>query len=386
MSTDPTIPAGAGDVSVYFAPPNHQLYGGRLFELEGNQFAGDNILAPFAAVHAHLSAAGCVVDTIDRLPQRPDGRRNVVISYGMPEPHPSDAVRRYTTLAKRDDVTLAAFFALECPIVEPGLYRELPAMHGFFDRVYSWSDTTSLLQFTGRPVSAEHFCWPQSFDAVHEPLWQARDRRFIVMMNANKLPRLDTNELYSARRRAVEYFHRFGEVDLYGRHWDQAPRRVGKSRTPATIRRLLERAWQMRQRLLPDPVYAAASAAWRGAAPSKSQTMSQYRFALCFENSVLKGWMTEKLFDCFFVGTIPIYWGAPDVLEWVPAECFIDMRQFRDLAELRAFLHALTPAEEQRYRDAARAFLESERFDPFRIRAWVELHDRIVRDAIGASA
>jgi hypothetical protein len=88
--------------------------------------------------------------------------------------------------------------------------------------------------------------------------------------------------------------------------------------------------------------------------------------------------MTEKLFDCFFVGTVPIYWGAPDVLDWVPAECFIDMRQFADFADLRAFLLALTPQQEQGYRDAARAYLESERFAPFRLTSWVDLHARII--------
>jgi hypothetical protein len=137
------------------------------------------------------------------------------------------------------------------------------------------------------------------------------------------------------------------------------------------------------QRLRPDPLYVAARAAWRGSAKSKSQTLARYRFALCFENSVLKGWMTEKLFDCFFVGTVPVYWGAPDTLDWVPAESFIDMRQFADFAELRAFLKALTVADEQRYRDAARAYLESPRFDAFRRHTFAELVARIVHADAG---
>jgi hypothetical protein len=93
---------------------------------------------------------------------------------------------------------------------------------------------------------------------------------------------------------------------------------------------------------------------------------------------VLKGWITEKLFDCFFAGTVPVYWGAPDVLDHVPAECFIDMRQFKDFAELRSFLHALSPADEQRYREAALRYLESDRFTPFRIDTWVKIHEQII--------
>jgi hypothetical protein len=148
--------------------------------------------------------------------------------------------------------------------------------------------------------------------------------------------------------------------------------RVGKTRTPATLRRIGESLANAKQRLLPDPVYVAAKAAWRGSAKSKSQTLARYRFALCFENSVLKGWMTEKLFDCFFVGTVPVYWGPPDTLDWVPPECFIDMRQFASFDELRAFLKSVTPEQERRYREAARDHLASARFDPFRRRAFAD--------------
>jgi len=106
---------------------------------------------------------------------------------------------------------------------------------------------------------------------------------------------------------------------------------------------------------------------------AKSATLAQYRFALCFENSQLKGWITEKLFDCFFAGTVPVYWGAPDILDWVPADCFIDMRRFSDFAELRAFLHALEPSAWHKYREAARDYVESSRFAPFRPAAFVDI-------------
>lgn len=370
--------SSAADVAVYLDPPTTHHQRDRLFDRESNPYAGDNILAPYVALRDRLQDLGVEVHTSDALPDAGDRRRKLLISYGMPDRMPSDTMGRYRELANRPDVILSAFFALECPIVEPGMYRALPRIAQQFRRVMSWSDTESLRQFTGAPVTVEHFCWPQSFDAIHEDLWAARDRKFLLMMNTNKLPRLYVDELYTARLRAVQYFAQFGEIDLYGRYWDEAPRRVGKTRTPATLRRIASKAWEIKQRIRPDPLYVAAAAATRGTAGSKSRTFSQYRFALCFENSVLKGWMTEKLFDSFFAGTIPVYWGAPDVYDWVPAECFIDMTQFKDFAELRRFLHALTPAQEEAYREAARAYLSSERFTPFRISSWVSLHARIV--------
>jgi len=70
-----------------------------------------------------------------------------------------------------------------------------------------------------------------------------------------------------------------------------------------------------------------------------------YTFAICFENMVLEGWITEKMFDCFYAGCVPVYWGAPDITEFVPIDAFIDMRAFSGFDELRRFLHALSPAE-----------------------------------------
>ena len=123
-------------------------------------------------------------------------------------------------------------------------------------------------------------------------------------------------------------------------------------------------------------MYQAVAAASRGPARSESATIARYRFAICFENSTMRGWITEKRSDCFFAGTVPAYCGAPDVLDGVPAECFIDYRRFRDFADLRRFLHALPAVEAQRFRDAARTFLESARFDRLRHGTFV---DRLVK-------
>ncbi len=41
----------------------------------------------------------------------------------------------------------------------------------------------------------------------------------------------------------------------------------------------------------------------------KQKWLEQYKFNLCFENSSYPGYLTEKLFDAFSAGCIPIYWG-----------------------------------------------------------------------------
>jgi hypothetical protein len=93
--------------------------------------------------------------------------------------------------------------------------------------------------------------------------------------------------------------------------------------------------------------------------------------------------MTEKLFDCLFAGTIPIYWGAPDVTDYVPEDCFIDMRQFASYEELRKYLKSLGPREIATYKEKTRAYLASEKYRPFTKEAFAQIFHRIVEEDTG---
>jgi hypothetical protein len=39
------------------------------------------------------------------------------------------------------------------------------------------------------------------------------------------------------------------------------------------------------------------------------------KYALAFENTAKKGYITEKIYEAFMVGSVPYYWGAPDIHE-----------------------------------------------------------------------
>jgi alpha(1,3/1,4) fucosyltransferase len=205
------------------------------------------------------------------------------------------------------------------------------------------------------------------------------------MINGNKIPRLSLNELYSERLQALAYFDRFGEVDLYGVGWDGPAYHVGETWIPGSLRAMSYTARKSWRKLRPrkDPVSLAIRSAYRGRTDHKAATLGGYTFALCFENSALEGWVTEKIFDCFFAGTVPVYWGAPDVERWVPSECFIDMRRFSGYEDLRTFLRDLSPSEIEAYREAAREYLQSERYRPFTKQAFAELIGEIVAQDAG---
>ncbi len=365
------------DITLCIDPFSYHFEQDRLFDPSSAQGIGDEANAPFLHLHRWFTDRGVRVHTADRLLRREvGGRLNIVMSFGLRG--------RYHALSRRDDVVLSAFFAFESPVVDPAMYRALPDVTRRFKRVYSFSDPESLIPVVGQRLALRRFELPYPLEGVREDLWQREDRKFLVMINNNRLPALYWNELYTERMRAVEFFARTNEIDLYGRAWDGPSFLMGMPPwLPGTahhLHRWLRRQWQ---RLRPDPLLVAARRVYRGFVPSKAKALSEYTFTLCFENVVLNGWITEKLFDCLVVGTIPIFWGAPDVLDFVPAGCFIDMRQFGGYEDLRAFLKGLSPSAIAAYRENGKAFLKSPAFRRFSKQTFSELLGRIVEEDTG---
>ena len=77
---------------------------------------------------------------------------------------------------------------------------------------------------------------------------------------------------------------------LYGKSWNESPR-------PIEL---------YRGEFFPDKFEC-----YGGLVDDKVNTYHQYRFAVCFENVYdIPGYITEKIFDSFRAGTVPIYLGA----------------------------------------------------------------------------
>ena len=52
---------------------------------------------------------------------------------------------------------------------------------------------------------------------------------------------------------------------------------------------------------------------------------NQYKFILCIENSYSDGYITEKIFNCFFAKTIPLYKGSSIIKNYLNELSFIDL-------------------------------------------------------------
>lgn len=64
---------------------------------------------------------------------------------------------------------------------------------------------------------------------------------------------------------------------------------------------------------------------------------------------------------------MPVYWGASNVEDYIPAECFIDKTKFETYEELYDYLTSITEKEFEGYLTRIRAFLDSDAAKRFTI-------------------
>ncbi|KAG6738797.1 hypothetical protein NC652_041407 [Populus alba x Populus x berolinensis] len=69
--------------------------------------------------------------------------------------------------------------------------------------------------------------------------------------------------------------------------------------------------------------------------------MSHYKFVLAIENTWTESYVTEKLFYALDSGSVPIYFGAPNVLDFVPPHSIIDGNKFKSIEELASYVKYL---------------------------------------------
>jgi hypothetical protein len=83
---------------------------------------------------------------------------------------------------------------------------------------------------------------------------------------------------------------------------------------------------------------------------TKLSVIGAYKFCIGFENSIAQDYVTEKFFDPFLAGTVPVYLGAPNIDMFAPGEnTFIDASKFSSPLQLAQFLAQLE-SDEKAYR------------------------------------
>jgi len=87
-------------------------------------------------------------------------------------------------------------------------------------------------------------------------------------------------------------------------------------------------------RCTPDGSRSLHSEYYRNA--RKEDFLQKYKVYLAFENSAEPGYVTEKIMDGYAAGAVPVYWGAPDVDNYVPPNSMIHVRNNHDIEQVAA--------------------------------------------------
>jgi alpha(1,3/1,4) fucosyltransferase len=185
-------------------------------------------------------------------------------------------------------------------------------------------------------------------------------------------------QFYGERVNAIRWFeaNHPEEFDLYGTYWDRAFFTGGLSRLNLVLQKLYGK--------FPKAFRTRRFPSHRGTVASKNAVMRQYKFALAYENAGFGGYVTEKIFDAWFAGCVPVYLGAPNVTDYIPAETFIDRRQFGDYEQLYRFMKTMPDKQYRNYLAAIEEFVQGEKIKPFGAEHFA---DTIVRHIVqGADA
>ncbi len=73
--------------------------------------------------------------------------------------------------------------------------------------------------------------------------------------------------------------------------------------------------------------------------PDKRAALVDYMFSFAMENDTYPTYFTEKVTDCFVTGTIPVYWGAPDIDEYFNPDGIIFLNDDFDIDTLSEELY-----------------------------------------------
>jgi hypothetical protein len=188
---------------------------------------------------------------------------------------------------------------------------------------------------------------------------------FSCIINANKaFPENLSTDLYRERIEVIRWYEKNAASDfaLYGLGWGKP----SPAFSPAgKAKRRLQRLATQLLGYKPFPSYA-------GEIENKATVYKNTKFAYCYENVAdLPDYISEKIFDCFFSGCVPVYWGSNTIQNHIPKKCYIDRTDFANTNEVHAFLHGITENQYGNYQSAIAQFLSSDAAQRFDTTAYV---------------
>ena len=173
------------------------------------------------------------------------------------------------------------------------------------------------------------------------------DKKLVVAVSRNRWHYMPQST-FGLRRKVYRYFQKNApdDFDLFGLDWEKQC-----SRWERLLRRNYLKCWR-----------GEITGGWN----EKVRTIANYRFSICFENSVWNpGYVSEKIFDCFCARTVPIYLGSAGNERFLPGGAYIDYRDFNSPRRLLRYLEEMGEDEYNSYISKIDGFLVSNAVQKF---------------------
>ena len=314
----------------------------RIFNVDGTLRNTDNCLDPFIAWKRRWQEKNITLDTED---VGDEAQCDKIIVFDITKKnleYAQKCVRKYG----KDKMMVILW---EPPSVRPMNWNV--SNHNLFGKVFTWDDDL----VDNRKYFKIYIAQPTLPFRGYEVSFQSK--KLCNLISANK--RSDYSyELYTERIKAIRFFEKNApdKFDLYGFGWNKGI--------------------TLAQKLLPflKPYYPS----YRGTIAEKGPLLASYKFSICYENTTnVRGYVTEKIFDCFQGGCVPVYLGADNIAAYVPENTFIDKRKFSSYEELLCFLENMDEETYYSYIKKIEEFLQTDAFKKF---SGVSLADSIEKE------
>lgn len=211
-----------------------------------------------------------------------------------------------------------SLFLWEPPVTVPVNYQM--ENHEYFSKIFTWDDSLVDNQKYFK------FFYPE-LGTITEDLIPFSEKKLCCFIGRNKFS-FHPAQLYGARIACIKFFEITvpDSFDHFGIGWN-----------------------------------GEYFKSYKGAIPDKN-VLKNYKFSICFENGKdIPGYVTEKIFNCFQNLCVPIYLGANNITDYVPENCFIDMRKFSGFQELLSFLQNMTEEQYLQYLQNIRDYYRTEK-------------------------
>lgn len=302
------------------------------FDLQNNLFNRDNFLYFIFLLKKRFNKHKYNLSTYD-INSINDSR--IVIYNDMPK-----------VLPNKEDINKSYLLLFESELIKPENWDL--EKHKYFNKIFTWDDRI-IDNKKYFKINFSHL-FPESINknlSIKEKL--------CTLIAGNKKV-IHPLELYSKRVEAIQWFEKnhSKDFDFYGIGWDEY----------APSNKYIRYGFR---KLKLSKLFKPNFPSYKGKVDSKKEVLEKYRFAVCYENARdIDGYITEKIFDCFFAGCIPIYWGANNITDHIPEECFIDKRKFNNYEKLYEYMTNISEKEYLNYLYAIENYLNSSKADEFR--------------------